>query len=46
MKHRRYVARRMAEIQTELCREAIATGVVNLQKREILLKYKEHLKHL
>ena len=46
MKHRIYVSKRMAELQNEICKEAIATGVVNLQKREKLLKYKEHLKHL
>ena len=32
----------MAEIQSELCQEAIATGIVNLEKRKQLLKYQEH----
>jgi hypothetical protein len=36
----------MAQLQMELCTEAIDTGKVNLEKREQLLKYKTHLKHL
>ncbi len=36
----------MAQLQNELCQEAINTGVVNLEKRKQLLKYKEHLKHI
>ena len=36
----------MAQLQNELCQEAINTGVVNLEKRQQLLKYKEHLKHI
>ena len=32
----------MAELQSELCQEAIATGVVNLEKRKQLLKYQAH----
>ena len=45
-RHKRYVSQRMAQLQNELCQEAIDTGVVNLKKRQQLLKYKEHLKHL
>ena len=45
-RHKRYVSQRMAQLQNELCQEAIDTGVVNLEKRQQLLKYKEHLKHL
>jgi hypothetical protein len=45
-RHKRYVAQRMAQLQNELCQEAIDTGVVNLEKRQQLLKYKEHLKHI
>ena len=45
-KHKKYVSQRMAQLQNELCQEAIDTGVVNLEKRQQLLKYKEHLKHL
>ena len=45
-KHRKYVSQRMAQLQNELCQEAIETGIVNLEKRQQLLKYKEHLKHL
>ena len=37
---------RMASTTNELCQEAIDTGKVNLKKRQQLLKYKEHLKHL
>ena len=36
----------MAQLQNELCQEAIDTGLVNLEKRKQLLKYKEHLKHV
>jgi len=45
-RHKKYVSQRMAQLQNELCQEAIDTGVVNLEKRQQLLKYKEHLKHL
>ena len=44
--HRIYVSGRMAELQNEICKEAIQTGVVNTRKREQLLKYKEHLRNL
>lgn len=46
MSHRRYVTNRMAELSAELLNDAIATGKVDLGKRQQLLKYKEHLKHL
>ena len=36
----------MAQLQNELCQEAINTGLVNLEKRKQLLKYKEHLKNI
>jgi hypothetical protein len=36
----------MAELQGEIFQEAIDTGLVNLEKRKQLLKYKEHLKNL
>lgn len=36
----------MAELQMELCNEAIATGKVNLEKRQQLLKYKTHIQYL
>jgi hypothetical protein len=45
-RHKRYVGQRMAQLQNELCQEAIDTGLVNLEKRQQLLKYKEHLKNL
>ena len=41
-RHKRYVRARMAEIQSELCQEAIDTGIVNLEKRKQLLKYQAH----
>ncbi len=46
LSHRRYVTHRMAELQNEIFEDAMATGKVNLEKRQQLLKYKEHLKHL
>ena len=44
--HKVYVSKRMAELQNELCQEAIDTGIVNLEKRQQLLKYKNHFKNL
>ncbi len=41
--HKRYVSQRMAQLQNELCQEAIETGVVNLEKRKQLLKYKNKI---
>jgi hypothetical protein len=46
MFHKRYVTKRMAELQNEIFQDAMATGLVNMEKRRQLLKYKEHLKHL
>ena len=46
LSHRRYVEHRMAELQTEIFNDAMATGEVNLEKRQQLLKYKEHLRNL
>ncbi len=46
LSHRKYVSQRMAQLQNELCQEAIDTGIVNLEKRKQLLKYKEHLRNL
>jgi hypothetical protein len=46
LSHRRYVAQRMAELQNEIFQEAIDTGLVNMEKRKQLLKYKEHLRNL
>ena len=46
LSHRKYVTHRMAELSNEIFEDAIATGKVNLEKRQQLLKYKEHLKHL
>ena len=46
LSHRKYVTKRMAELQNEIFADAMATGIVNLEKRKQLLKYKEHLKNL
>ena len=37
MRHRSYVTQRMAQLQMEICNEAIETGVVNMKKRNQLL---------
>ena len=44
-RHKRYVGRRMAELQMEICNEAIKSGVVNETKRKQLFKYKEHYEY-
>ncbi len=46
LSHKRYVAYRMQELQNEIFQEAIDTGLVNMEKRKQLLKYKTHLKNL
>jgi len=46
LSHKRYVSHRMQELQNELFQEAMDTGLVNLEKRKQLLKYKNHLKHI
>ncbi len=46
LSHKRYVAYRMQELQNEIFQDAIDTGLVNMEKRKQLLKYKEHLKNL
>jgi len=46
LSHKRYVAYRMQELQNEIFQEAIDTGLVNMDKRKQLLKFKEHLKNL
>ncbi len=46
LSHKRYVAYRMQELQNEIFQEPIDTGLVNMEKRKQLLKYKEHLKNL
>ena len=46
LSHKRYVAIRMQELQNEIFKEAMDTGLVNMDKRKQLLKYKNHLKHL
>jgi len=44
--HRRYVSRRMSELTTEICQEAVHKGTINEEKRQQLFKYQEHLKHV
>ena len=44
-RHKKYVSQRMANLQNELCQEAIQTGKVNLEKRQQLLKYKSHYEY-
>ena len=46
LSHRKYVTHRMAELSNEIFEDAMATGKVNLKKRQQLLKYKEHLRNL
>jgi hypothetical protein len=36
----------MQELQHEIFTDAMATGIVNLEKRKQLLKYKEHFRNL
>ena len=45
LSHRKYVTRRMAELQNEIFQDAMATGKVNLEKRQQLLKYKSHYEY-
>ena len=44
-RHKRYVSNRMAQLQMEICKEAIKTGIVNETKRQQLFKYKEHYEY-
>ena len=46
LSHRKYVEHRMAELTSEILEDALSTGIVNLEKRQQLLKYKEHLRNL
>jgi hypothetical protein len=46
LSHNRYVSHRMQELQHEIFTDAMATGIVNLEKRKQLLKYKEHFRNL
>ena len=46
IRKRRCLSHRMQELQNELFQEAMDTGLVNLEKRKQLLKYKNHLKHI
>ena len=44
LSHKRYVSHRMQELQNEIFKDAMATGIVNLEKRKQLLKYKNQLR--
>ena len=44
-RHKRYVGKRMAELQMEICNEAIKTGYVDDTKRDKLLKYQKHYEY-
>lgn len=44
-RHKKYVSQRMAELQMEICKEAIKTGIVNETKRKQLFKYQEHYEY-
>ena len=44
--HKRYVNHAMAELTSEIAQDAIATGVVDLDKRKKLLKYKNYYEKL
>ena len=46
LSHKRYVSYRMKELQNEIFQDSMDTGLVNLEKRKQLLKYKNHLKHI
>jgi hypothetical protein len=41
VRHKRYISKRMAELQMEICQEAIQTGIVDKHKREQLFKYRD-----
>ena len=46
LSHKRYVKHAMAELTSEIAQDAIATGVVDLDKRKKLLKYKNYYEKL
>lgn len=46
LRHKRYVEKRVTELRSEICMDAIHNGDINQLKRHWLLKYNEHLKHL
>ena len=46
IRHKRYVEKRVTELRSEICMDAIHKGDISQLKRHWLLKYNEHLKHL
>ena len=46
LSHKRYVRHAMARLHSEIAQDAIATGVVDLDKRKKLLKYKDYYEKL
>ena len=46
LSHKRYVRESMAKLTSEIANEAIATGMVDLEKRKKLLKYKSYYEKL
>ena len=46
LSHKRYVKHAMAKLTSEIAQDAIATGIVDLDKRKKLLKYKDYYEKL
>ncbi len=46
LSHKRYVRHAMARLHSEIFKDAMATGIVNLEKRKQLLKYKDYYEKL
>ena len=46
LSHKAYVRDAMAQLTSEIANEAIATGIVDLEKRKKLLKYKSYYEKL
>ncbi len=46
LSHKRYVRHAMAELSSEILKDAINTGLVDLEKRNKLLRYKEYYNKL
>ena len=46
LSHKAYVRHAMAQLTSEIAQDAIATGVVDLDKRKKLLKYKSYYEKL
>ena len=46
LSHKRYVKHVMAELSSEILKDAINNGLVDLEKRNKLLRYKEYYNKL